>query len=156
MRSIGIRVSTSEIFYSIFEIAADGIKLITHEKINEPAAYTFPQTLTYYRKHLESIVKEYNVSKCGIKIAEPMAGRMGQAATEGSKKRLQIEGVMIETINSIGLELIYGPFATFAPLVKIKKSSDFLNVTDFFGIPNWTKTNKNFKESTLAGVGVLQ
>lgn len=155
MRSIGIRVSTSEIYYSIFEVTADGIKLISHEKINEPAAYTFPQVLTYYRKHLESIVKEYKVSKCGIKIAEPMAGRMGQAATEGSKKRLQIEGVMIETANSIGMELIYGPFATFAPLLRIKKLIDFTD-SNIFEIPNWTKTNKNFKESSLAGVGVLQ
>jgi hypothetical protein len=156
MRSIGIRVSSTEIFYSIFEKTTDGITLITHEKINEPAAYTFPQTLTYYRNHLESIIKEYNVSKCGIKIAEPMAGRMGQAATEGAKKRIQIEGVVIEQTNSIGLELIYGPFSTFAPLLKIKKASDYTNVSEFFGLPNWTKTNKNFKESSLAGVGVTQ
>ncbi|WP_044748909.1 hypothetical protein [Bacillus alveayuensis] len=156
MRSIGIRVSSKEIFYSIFEGTKEQCTLITHEKINEPAAYTFPQILTYYRRHLESIFKEYDINSCGIKLAEPISGRMGQAAKDGAKKRLQIEAIIIETVNSNGLDLIYGPFSTFAALLGIKKSSEYLDASEFYGLPNWKKTNKYFKESSLAGVGVLK
>jgi hypothetical protein len=153
MRYIGLRIGTKEIFYIVLEGSKKQCTYITSGKINEPAAYDLLKTLTYYKQHIESLFKEFKIHKCGIKTAEPLATRRG--VNEGAKKRLYIEGVIMESVHSQGKSLIYGPFATFATLVKIKKQNDFLEADNFFNIPEWKKKNKNLKEAALAGVGVM-
>jgi len=154
MRAIGLRVSPSEVFYIVYEQQNDNFKIITKGKINEPAAYTYPQVLTYYRDHLSSIFKEYGIAKCGIKVAEPLSSRNGRS--DGVKKRMYTEGVIIELVNSKGIKMIYGPFKTFATLLGIRKASEYLEPTDFCNISDWNKLNKNLKEASLAGLGVLK
>ncbi|MGM0807372.1 MAG: hypothetical protein ACQET8_21950 [Bacillota bacterium] len=153
MRNIGLRIGTKEIYFIVLEGSKEQCTYIASGKINEPAAYDLPKTLSYYKQHIESLFKEYKIDKCGIKTAEPLATRRG--VNEGAKKRLYIEGVIMESVHSLGKPLICGPFATFASLVKIKKQSDYLETDDFYNIPEWKKKNKNLKEATLAGVGVM-
>ncbi|WP_026584009.1 hypothetical protein [Bacillus sp. J33] len=154
MSSIGLRVTTSEIYYSIYSGSIENCSFVSMGKINEPAAYSFPQTLSYYKKFIEGLFDEYKIISCGIKVAEPLSGRNGM--NDGVKKRLYIEGMLIETANNHGLDLIYGPFASFSHQIGIKKNDDYVKVSDFFNTPNWPKVNKAHKEACLAGVGGLK
>lgn len=154
MVSIGLRVGTSEINYTVFEGTFNRPKLVVNEKLRQPASYSVPEALSYYRNQMMSIIKEYKIVACGIRVAEPLSRFKG--SSEGSIKRANIEGVMMETFASLGIELRIGTNATFAPLFDVKSIKDLIDSDEFKGIKQWVKLNKDFKEASIAGIASLK
>mgnify|MGYP005993242177 CR=1 FL=1 len=71
MKTIGMRVSPSEVTFSIFDTVENSI--INIEEILIPNALTVPERLKYIRCNILDVLREYEVKKAGIRLSEPSA-----------------------------------------------------------------------------------
>lgn len=154
MITLGLRVGTTDINYVVYSGTFAQPKLITNDKLRQPVSYDLPQALSYYRNQIIAICKEYKVNTCGIRIAEPVSRRNG--CNEGSIKRANIEGVMMETCSSLAIDLTVGVNATFSPVFNVKAIKELIDSKEFNGITQWGKLNKEFKEASIASLAALK
>lgn len=155
MPAIGFRVTTAEINYVIMDGSCDKLELISSGKLRKPKALDLPEALTWYRNNLLGLFREYSITSCGIKIAEPMSRSMGASAYKGAVTRANIEGVIMEAAKHFGLEVVAGPLATISSLIESSKPKRYLKADEFRDISNWGDLNQNFREATLAGNAAL-
>lgn len=157
MKAIGIRVSNTYVCFSVVKNISDRVfEVINIEYLKIPNALDFPQQLKYLRNVILDILREYSITKAGIKVVE---GNADNKAT----KRMQIEGVIQEAFaSSLIQDYFIGRSSSITsriqPLLSSKKNfKSFIktNSTCEF-ISNWEKcSNDDKKESTLVGVAAL-
>ncbi|MGV6936025.1 hypothetical protein ACWA2B_10965 [Paenibacillus sp. CMM36] len=112
MRSIGIRVSPSEVFYCITEKIEGEIEILTHDKIIIPKALEVPDQLAYVRTNLNSIFIEFSVAYAGIRIHEGNAQNV-------SIERIYLEGVIQELLADCSIHKYFlGTISKIASLVE--------------------------------------
>ncbi|WP_042146302.1 MULTISPECIES: hypothetical protein [unclassified Pseudoalteromonas] len=150
MNTIGIRVSPTEITFSIFDTVENSI--INIEEIAIPNALTVPERLKYIRCNILDVLREYEVKKAGIRLSEPSARSI-------SIERVQIEGVIQEAFSSSVLdEYYYGAISTIAaknnidrnrikPLVKGNENYD--------AVENWQELSEKEREAVLTAIGAM-
>ena len=98
LKTIGIRVSPSEVTFSIYDTEENSI--INIEKIAIPNALSTPERLKYVRCNILDTLREYDVEKAGVRLSEPSARTI-------SIERVQIEGVIQEAFASSALDNYY-------------------------------------------------
>ncbi|XPF93129.1 hypothetical protein ACM9HF_14010 [Colwellia sp. RE-S-Sl-9] len=148
MKTIGMRVSPSEVTFSIFDTVENSI--INIEEIAIPNALTVPERLKYIRCNILDVLREYEVEKAGIRLSEPSARQL-------NIDRVQIEGVIQEAFASSNLDnYYYGAISTIAaknnldrqsikPLVKGDVNHD--------DIENWQELSEKEREAVLTAIG---
>lgn len=90
MKSTGIRVTPSTIYYAIIDIDE---KTIALENMLDPKVLPIPGQLRFIRTNIQSIIMEHRVSGVGLRKAEPIS-------TNQNIIRLNIEGVIQELISN--------------------------------------------------------
>lgn len=150
LNTIGIRVSPTEITFSIFDTVENSI--INIEEIAIPNALTVPERLKYIRCNILDVLREYEVKKAGIRLSEPSARSI-------SIERVQIEGVIQEAFSSSALdEYYYGAISTIAaknnidrnrikPLVKGNEN--------YNAVENWQELSEKEREAVLTAIGAM-
>jgi len=98
MYTIGIRAAPKAVTFAIYD--SDDKKLINVENIKVPLAFTTPDALKYIRNNLLDILREYQVSRAGVRVTESNAQRL-------NIERIQIEGVIQEAFASSSLNYYY-------------------------------------------------
>ena len=91
MNTLGIRVKPNEVVFSVYD--SESKNFINVEKIIVPCALTIPEQLKYIRSNILDILREYSISKAGIRVTE------GNAHAKNIQ-RLYFEGVIQETFAS--------------------------------------------------------
>ena len=149
MITIGIRAAPKAVTFAIFD--SDSRKIVNVEEIKIPAAFPVPNALKYLRSNLLDVLREYKVTKAGIRVTEP-------SAQGASTERDQIEGVILETFASSELQSYYiGQISSisarievdridFKPLVAGKKN---------IGIDNWDSMSAIKREAILCAMGAV-
>lgn len=155
MFTIGIRVETTQVNYVIIEGSVNNPKIKEKNKLKSPISYELHDSLVWYRKQIIAICEEFQIQACGIRTAEPFSRTKGAASKDGTTKRCNIEGVIIEAVASIGRKVFVGPNSTISSLINSKSAKKYLNAEDFRGIDNWTSLSDYIKEAALAGVAAL-
>jgi Holliday junction resolvasome RuvABC endonuclease subunit len=147
MKTIGIRSTPSEVIFAIYEDEA--AKVINVEAIKIPSALSTPESLKYIRSNLLDVLREYEISKAGIRTTEPSAQSI-------SIERIQIEGVIQEAFASSNLTAYFaGPIASIAAKLGINRA-DFKKIISGenpFEIENWGGMKDNEREAILAARG---
>lgn len=150
MKTIGIRVSPTEVTFSIYNTIENSI--INIEEIAIPNALSVPEKLKFVRCNILDVLREYDTEKAGIRLSEPSARSI-------SIERVQIEGVIQEAFASSTLDsYYYGAISTIAaknnierrrikPLVKGEENYE--------AIENWQVLSEKEREAVLTAIGAI-
>lgn len=148
MRTIGIRVSPKAVFYVVYDSHAS--RIVNIDKIKVPAALETPETLKYIRNNILDILREFEISRAGIRTTE-------SSSQNKSIERIQIEGVIQETFASSLLKKYFtGQIAVIAARLGMNRA-DFKKYVDdeiqYEAVENWNELEKEEREAVFAAIG---
>ncbi|SDC02282.1 hypothetical protein SAMN04487767_1017 [Bacillus wiedmannii] len=151
-RAIGIRVSPTEVYYTILQMDEQGTVDYVNESLIIPKALDIPRKLSYIRTSLFSLICEYGITKAGLRIVEGISQNKDPF-------RVNIEGVIQELLaNSTVSYYFTGRLDTIGSKLGkhkslIKECRDAKN--NEFNIPGWEKFHANHRESFLVGYATI-
>lgn len=148
MRTLGVRAAPSSVVFVILD--TDQMAIINVEEIKIPVAFSRPDALKYVRNNILDILREYQVSKAGIRVTEPNAQSL-------SIDRIQIEGVIQEAFASSNLDAYYvGQISSISARIGIPRG-DFKKYVsgelNFEQIENWGELTDKGKEAVFCALG---
>ncbi len=149
MITIGIRAAPNVVTFAVYD--SESRRIVNLEEIKIPAAFSTPEGLKYLRSNLLDVLREYRVSKAGIRVSEP-------SAQSPSIERIQIEGVIQEAFASSELISYYvGHISSISSRLGIART-DFKPLVageQEYDVENWPKMTAVERESVLCAVGAV-
>lgn len=150
MNTLGIRVKPSSVTIVIYD--DDQNNIVNVEDIKIPKALSTPESLKYIRNSILDILREFQISKAGLRTVESNSQTI-------NLRRVEIEGVIQEAFASSMLTAYFcGQISTIAAKLKIPRA-DFKKYVegekDYEDVENWSKHNKNEKEAILTALGAV-
>lgn len=149
MITIGIRVAPKEVTFGIYD--SDAQEVINVEGIKIPAAFSTPDALKYLRSNLLDVLREYKVTKAGIRASEPNARRP-------NIDRIQIEGVIQEMFASSEMAAYYvGHISSISARLGILRADfkPFVAGDEEYDVENWCDLSPNEREAVLCAIGAV-
>ncbi len=154
MSSIGIRVYSDTIYYSIVDGTINNAILKVNDVLSIPKAFEGGQAFAWVRSNILNICREFNITNGIIRTFETKS----PMAKKAIAKRSRLEGVIAEALFSQGVNSKICMLATMSSLLKIqdKKSAKcYLDLEEFRGIDKWSDYKGYSKESIMAAVAAL-
>lgn len=151
MKSIGIRVEPSEIYYVILEIEDEKKFQFATHKLVLPKALNedIPKQLSFIRTTLFSIICEYDIQYAGLKTTEGLAKKP-------SVFRMNIEGVIQELFSDSTIKSYFaGTYTSIAARVKSMSTTikdGCKGENNILDIDIWEKLNKNHRECVFSAL----
>lgn len=148
MKTIGIRVNPSFVTYAVLDALDSNVVVV--DRINVPKALSVPEGLKYIRSTLLDVLREYDVAKAGIRLAEhTLHGPLVE--------RIQIEGVVQEALASSMVKAYFaGQIATISAKAGIART-DFKEIVSgdkyFPDVENWGSHTAEEREAILTAIG---
>lgn len=147
MITIGIRAAPKSVTFAVYDTEKNSIFNV--EEIKIPAAFSTPDALKYLRSNLLDVLREYHVTRAGVRVTEPNARTM-------SIERIQIEGVIQEAFASSDLESYYvGQISSISKRLGFERTrfKPLVSGEDDIGVENWGKMSKEAREAILCAMG---
>lgn len=147
MRTIGFRAKPNKIIFAIYDVEAD--EVVNIEDIIIPAAFDLPEALKYIRGTVLDILREYEISRAGVRTTEFKAQKF-------NLKRVQVEGVIQESFADSELSSFYvGQIANISHRVGIDRGDfkKFVSGDLEFGVENWPSLSPEQREAVLCAKG---
>ena len=144
--TVGLRVSPSEVTYALLN--AEERDVVDVDRIVVPTAMDWPAALKYVRSNLLDILREYQVSTAGIRLAE-------NNARTPSTLRVHLEGVIQEAFASSTLK---GYFAGAIPAMAARLGLSIADLKpiiagkNVFEVEDWEKLSEKEREALLAAM----
>jgi hypothetical protein len=107
-RILGFRAEARQIHWAVVEGTRNAPILVAHDDAAAPVNLDEAPALSWYSGRVKHIVETYKPVAAAIRTAESVA-RGGNK--EGARRRLRIEGVLLQTMDSCGLRAIIGALA---------------------------------------------
>ncbi|KMY50554.1 hypothetical protein [Peribacillus loiseleuriae] len=154
MKSIGIRVEPSEIYYTIVESDENSNFNFVNQKLVLPKAFNndIPKQLSFVRTTLFSIICEYDIKYAGLKTTEG-------SALQPSVFRMNVEGVIQELFADSTIQKYFtGTYTSVASRLKTTSTiiKDNCNgVSNILGINEWGKIKTKHRECILAALASI-
>jgi hypothetical protein len=115
MITLGIRAAPKSVTFAVYD--SDEERILNVEAIKIPAALARPDRLKYIRSNLLDVLREYKITKAGIRAMEP-------SAQSQNMERIEIEGVIQEAFASSELLSYYvGHIASISARLGIERKS---------------------------------
>jgi hypothetical protein len=151
-KTIGIRVSPEQIFYTVIEEDDNGDMEFFNEILVVPKALDIPRKLSYIRTSLFSLICEHNVTLAGLRTAEGTA--------TPNVFRLNTEGVIQELLSNSTVESYFaGTLTSMAARLgstNTKLKECYKDKVDTFNVPDWASFKEGHRESFLAALASLK
>lgn len=153
IRSIGIRCTPAEVFFTICELSEDNIKLLTVDSVIVPVALDTPEKLKFIRNTLLDILAEYAVNNACIRITE-------SNAQSKNIDRINLEAIIQELIASSTIEKYFiGQISNITSKLGIPRD-DFKRLIsgeiNYESIQNWSDFKDCQKESILSSISATK
>jgi hypothetical protein len=150
MRTIGFRVSPAYVNYAVLDMT--DATVVTRDRINIPKALQTPEALKFVRSTVLDVLREYKITKAGIRIAE-------RTQHGPSIERIQIEGVVQEALaSSTVLAYFAGQIASISAKANIERA-DFKRFVsgekNYADVGNWDELSAEEREAILTAIGAL-
>lgn len=150
MNTIGIRAKPGEVTFAVLD--AQDRRVANVETIKIPKALPAPDALKYIRNNILDLIREYEISRAGLRVTESTAQTLSVA-------RIEIEGVIQEAFASSSLNFYYcGQISTIAARVGIARA-DFKPYVDgtktLDVVENWGSLCREEREAVLAALGAI-
>jgi hypothetical protein len=129
-RALGFRAEPSRIHWAVVEGSRQAPILLAHDRAAAPVDFDEAPALSWYRTRVKQIIEMYKPAAVTIWTAESIA-RGGN--TVGARRRLRIEGVLLETADSCGLSATIGALAAISSKLGTP-AKKYINADDFRGL----------------------
>lgn len=149
MITIGLRASPRSITFAVYD--SDEQQILNIEEIKSPASFSGPEGLKIIRSNLLDVLREFDVSKAGIRITEP-------TARSPSFERIQIEGVIQETFASSNMKAYFaGSIATIAAKLQLNRADikPLIDGEANYDLEGWNNLSNIQREAALCAVGAV-
>lgn len=153
MRSLGIRVEPKKVTFVVIDYNDNEADILNVENIKIPLSLDFPSKLKYVRNTVLDIIREYDISVAGIRIAESNSDNL-------NTDRLHIEGVIQEAFSSSSVSKYFtGRLQTISKRLSLHNDQYrelIKSKSTFPKINRWSYcSNSESKEAALVGYGAL-
>lgn len=125
--------------------------LIDADVLKTPETYSEASRLKWFREKVYLLIDTYSPELAAVKSAET---RMPHPQFATLYQRCRVEGVVIEALNSRGIEVVIGPFSTVSSGLGTASAKQYLTRDDLRGL-DWRKHKGNRREAILVAVSVL-
>ena len=145
MNAIGLRVSPTEVYYTIIEPSDSGYQIVSISKLIIPKSTDLPNKLSYIRNTFLTIIEQYNIAYAGIKLLE---GNARTSINNSMIFRFNVEGVIMELFsNSSVLQYFIGVTSNIASILNIDKASPQEMLSQLVDLSNYkTDDDKTLKD----------
>ncbi len=116
-RVLGIRVEPTCINWAVVEGQKDLPILVGADNAVAPATYDEGQSLSWYRDRMMLIMQQFEPAAVAVRYPEP---RGRAAGSDAMRKRVRIEGVVLESANTSGCRIMTGALVTISAHLKTK------------------------------------
>jgi len=110
-RALGFRAEPKQINWAIVEGTRSSPILVAHDVAAAPVNLDEAPALSWYTSRVKLIVEKYKPVVAMIRAAESIARPSNK---DGPKRRLRIEGVLLQTIDSCGMKVSIGALAVIS------------------------------------------
>jgi len=152
MKTIGLRATPTEVWFSVIEEVDHKITISVSSKVNVPVSLIFPEKLNYIRKTFKDIIWEFKVTGASIRITE-------SNAQGTSSERISIEAILQELLSSSSVEKYFvGQISNISAKAGFPRE-DFKKYISgelaFNRVESWSTYNNYQKESILAAIAAI-
>lgn len=148
--ALGFRAESSQIHWAIVEGTRPAPRLIAHDSAAAPVNLEEAAALSWYTNRIKLIIGRYKPAVAMIRTAESVA-RGGNK--EGSRRRLRLEGVLLQTVDSCGVKIGIGALATISGRLG-SQAKKYIESGEFRGL-DLSKIPRPSKEAVLVAVAAL-
>lgn len=153
IRSIGIRVTPSIVYFSVVSFEKEELEIILLDKINIPKALSLPEQLKFLRNTLCDIINEFEITNACIRITESNAQSINIT-------RIYIEAIIQELFASSTIVKYYvGQISSISANLGIERTAfkPFAKGEEsFMGIENWQRLKLEERESLMSAISALK
>jgi len=110
-RALGFRAEAKQIHWAVVEGTRHAPIHVEHGIAAAPIGLDEAPALSWYSSRVRHIVQTFKPSAAMIRSAEAVARG---ASKEGARRRLRIEGVLLQTIDFCGVRVNIGALATIS------------------------------------------
>ena len=107
-RALGFRAEAKQVHWAVVEGTRRTPVLVAHSNAAAPVNLEEAPALSWYSSRVRHIVEAYKPGVATIRTAESVARGSNK---EGARRRLRIEGVLLQTMDSCGLKVTIGALA---------------------------------------------
>lgn len=152
-RSLGIRVETETIYWAVVEGTANDPVVIGEGKIPAPASADDAGRLVAHRRAVLDVIAQHDPAVVFVRSAETMFGNRG----EGPRKRLRLEGVIMEAAASKSKPVRSGPLATIGKGLGIDAATAKTTRDCALGLGtlDWAQREVEAREAIMAAAATL-
>jgi hypothetical protein len=150
-RALGFRADAKHVYWAIVDGTRGAPRIEDRGRAAAPVAYSEAAALSWYRERARHLVETYGPDAAMIRSPEQIARGSGR---EGARRRLRIEGVLLEAMNSCGLPVITGALATISSRLGTRSARRYLDSGEFRGLDLSTIPG-SLREAVLVAVSAL-
>lgn len=149
-RSLGFRAEAKQIHWAVVEGTRHAPILIARDAAAAPVNLDEAPALSWYSTRVKHIVETYKPAVAAIRTAESIAQGSNK---EGARRRLRIEGVLLQTIDSSGLKVTLGALAAISSKLGAQ-AKKYVQADEFRGL-DLSKIPPPSREAILVAVATL-
>lgn len=149
-RALGLRAEAKQIHWAVVEGTRDNPILVDYGNAAAPVDLDDGPALSWYSNRVKYIVQSHQPGLATIRTAESIARGSNK---EGNRRRLRIEGVLLQTIDSCGLKVTMGALAMISGKLG-SQAKHYIESGELRGI-DISKFPLPSKEAILVGVSAL-
>jgi hypothetical protein len=149
-RALGLRAEPKQIHWAIVEGTRRAPVLIAYDNAAAPVNLEEGPALSWYTNRIKLIIDKYRPAVAMVRTAESVA-RGGNK--DGPRRRLRIEGVLLQTVDSCGLKVGIGALATISGKLG-SQAKKYIDSGELRGL-DLSKLPVPSKEAILVAVAAL-
>jgi hypothetical protein len=149
-RALGFRSEAKQIHWAVVEGTREAPILLAHDSAAAPVNLDEAPALSWYGTRAKYIVDTFQPAVATIRTAESVAPG---SKKEGARRRLRIEGVLLQTMDSCGLRVTIGALAMISGKLG-SQAKKYVESGNFRGL-DLTKVQKPCREAILVAVAAL-
>lgn len=151
MKAIGFRAEPSALNWAVVDNSTTPPTVIDVDVLTAPTVYDEPAALKWFRDNVNLLIDTYMPQVAAVRSPETHI-RFPQLATLYQRSRL--EGVIVESAHSRGINVVIGPLGTISKNLGTKSAKKYLEQDDLRGL-DWRKHKGNRREAILVATSAL-
>jgi hypothetical protein len=149
-RALGFRAEPKQIHWAIVEGTRSDPILVAYDRASAPVNLDEAPALSWYTSRVKLIVEKYKPAVAMIRTAESVARG---SHMDGPRRRLRIEGILLQTIDSCGLKVSIGALAMISGKLG-SRAKKYIDSGELRGL-DLSKIPLPSKEAILVAVAAL-
>lgn len=148
-RALGFRAESGRIHWAVVDGTPEAPILFANDSAAAPVNLDEAAALSWYSDRVKLVVKTYKPGAAAIRTAEPIS----KANNTGARRRLRIEGVLLQTLDSCNLKVTLGALATISGKLGTQ-AKRYIESGEFRGL-DLSKMQPPRREAILVAVAAL-